>query len=113
MVPSILPASSTARRGWRTSSWRSVPRLYSLATCAAAMPKATTPSSIEARATPMTRPFGWASWCSVTIPPFAVAWENIRITKSEAAQARPRKVESSSVGRRSLVHSLVKAAHII
>ena len=69
ITPSILPASSTARRGWRTSSWRSVPRLYSLATCEAAMPNATTPSSIAARATPMTRPFGWASWCSVTIPP--------------------------------------------
>jgi hypothetical protein len=38
-----------------------VPRLYSLATCEAAMPKATTPSSIEARATPMTSPFGLAS----------------------------------------------------
>ena len=90
-----------------------MPRLYSLATCEAAMPNATTPSSIEARATPMTRPFGWASWCSVTMPPCAVAWENIRITKSEAAAARPRKVERNSVGRRSLVHSLVKAAQII
>src|ERR1700678_1797025 len=33
------------------------------------MPNATTPSSIEALATPMTRPFGRASWCSVTSPP--------------------------------------------
>ena len=77
------------------------------------MPNATTPSSIAARATPMTRPFGWASWCSVTIPPFVEAWENIRTTNSEAAAARPRKVDRNSVRRRSLVHSLVNAAQII
>jgi hypothetical protein len=61
ITPSILPASRTTRRGWRTSSWRSEPRLYSLATCEAAIPNATTPSSMAALATPMTSPFGWAS----------------------------------------------------
>ena len=90
-----------------------MPRLYSLATWDAAMPNATTPSSMAALATPMTRPFGLASWCSVTIPLFAEAWENTRTTNSEAAAASPPKVEKNSVGRRSLVHSLVNAAQII
>jgi hypothetical protein len=66
--------------------------------------------------TPTISPSGRASCCSDgSPPPFPVAgaWVNSRITKAEAAAARPRKVESSSVLRFSFVHSLVNAAQVI
>jgi hypothetical protein len=115
-TPRNLPASSTRRRGCRTRSWRSVPRLYSLAACAAAMPNATTPSSIVALVTPRIRPFGLASCCSDGRPPpspVAGAWLNTRITNKEAAAARPMNVDNSRDLRFSFVHSLVNAAQVI
>ena len=50
-------------------SWRGVPRLYSLAVCAAAVPNATMPSRNISRVRPKNRPFEQASCCREGRPP--------------------------------------------
>jgi hypothetical protein len=87
-----FPASRVGRLGWRTRSCRNVPKLYSLAICVAAMPKATTPRSTAARLTPWMRPSGCASCARLgrsPPPPLTGAWAKRRTVKSDAAMASP------------------------
>ncbi len=91
-TPRYFPASNTQRRGWRTSSWRNVPRLYSLAIWAAAIPKATIPSRMVARLSPWMSPLGWPSWARLGSPPplpVLGAWVKSSTVNSEAAAASP------------------------
>ena len=97
ITASILPTSSTTLRGCLTRSCRSVPRLYSLAVCAAAMPNATMPSSMVARVTPTTRPFGRASCGSDGSPPPSPV--RVRVGEQQDHEGRGRRGEAEEGGK--------------